>query len=61
MDNLIGKKVIISGMTLEVTAEQDDSWQCQNITTKEVIYFKKSMLENAIKLAKAEILPVQDK
>ena len=61
MDNLIGKKVIISGMTLEIISEHDDNWECQNITTKEPVYFKKSVLENAIKLAKAEILPEQDR
>lgn len=60
MDNLIGKTILISGMTLKVISDNDDKWECRNITTKEPVSFKKSVLENAIKLAKAEIISDQD-
>ena len=60
MDNLIGKKIMIAGMTIVVVADQGDSWECQNITTRETVMFKKAVLDNAIKLAKAEILSDED-
>lgn len=60
MSNLIGKKIMISGMAIEIISEHDDSWECQNITTKEPVVFKKSVLDNAIKLAKAEFITEKD-
>ena len=61
MANLIGKQILIAGMTIEVVADNDDSWECRNITTREPVVFKKTVLDNAIKLAKAEILSSQGK
>lgn len=56
MADMLGKKIVISGMTLEVIADKDDQWECRNITTQETVLFKKSVLEGAIKLAKAEVI-----
>ena len=54
MCGLIGKKLRISGMTIEVIAEEDESWVTRNITTREVVNFKKDILQKAIKPGKAE-------
>ena len=56
MDNMIGKKIMISGMAIEVISDNDEKWECRNITTKEIIFIKKSVLKNAIKLGKAELI-----
>lgn len=56
MENMIGKKIIISGMTIEIIADAGEQWQTRNITTREIVFFKKSTLENAIKLGKAEVI-----
>ncbi len=47
-------KIMISGMAIEVVADSDDRWECRNITTKETMYIKKTVLKVAIKLGKAE-------
>ena len=57
MEDMIGKKIIISGMTLEVVADEDDRWECRNMTTRETIFMKKSVIRDAIKLGKAEVIP----
>lgn len=54
MDNMIGKKFMISGMSLEIMSDAGDKWETRNITTAETVYFDKSVLLNAIKLGKAE-------
>ncbi len=59
MDNIIGKKVIISGMAIEIISDDDERWECRNITTKETVFIKKSVLKNAIKLGKAEVIEKQ--
>ena len=56
MDNMIGKKIMISGMVIDVISDNDEKWECRNITTKEIIFIKKSVLKNAIKLGKAELI-----
>jgi hypothetical protein len=56
MENMIGKKIVISGMTIEVIAEDEERWECRNMTTKETVLMKKSVIENAIKLGKAEVI-----
>ena len=53
---MIGKRIIFTGMTLEIIAENKDSWKCHNITTNESVFIKKAVLENAIKLGKAEVI-----
>jgi hypothetical protein len=55
-DKMIGKKIIISGMTIEVVADDGDRWETRNITTRETVFFKKSVLEDAIRLGKADVV-----
>ena len=43
-------------MVIEVISDNDEKWECRNITTKEIIFIKKSVLKNAIKLGKAEVV-----
>lgn len=51
---MIGKKFNISGMTVEIVSDKGESWETCNLTTRETIFFNKSVLENAIRLGKAE-------
>ena len=60
MDKLTGKKFIISGMAIEIISEDGERWETRNLTTKETVYFKKSVLQNAIKLGKAEEITASD-
>lgn len=54
MDIKVGKKFIISGMTIEVVSDDGERWETRNTTTKEIVFFDKSVLLNAVKLGKAE-------
>lgn len=54
MDKMIGKKYMISGMAIEIISDDGESWQVLNLTTRETIFFDKSVLQKAIKLGKAE-------
>lgn len=54
MDITIGQKFMISGMTIEITSDAGERWETRNITTREIVFFDKSVLLNAIKLGKAE-------
>lgn len=54
MENILGKKLIISGMTIEIIADDGDNWETHNLTTKETLFMNKLVLDNAIKLGKAE-------
>lgn len=54
MKTILGKKYYISGMVVEVISEDADRWKTRNLTTNEFVFFKKNVLENAIKLGKAE-------
>ena len=56
MDLKIGKKIIISGMTIEIISDAGEKWETRNITTKEIVFFDKSVLLNAVKLGKAEVI-----
>ena len=51
---MIGKKFMLSGMTIEIVSDAGDNWETRNITTKETVFMKKLVLEKAIKLGKAE-------
>ena len=51
---MIGKRFIISGMTIEIVADDDERWETRNITTNETVFFNKRVLQDAIKLGKAE-------
>ncbi len=54
MDIKIGQKFIISGMTIEIVSDAGEKWETCNITTREIVFFDKLVLLNAIKLGKAE-------
>ena len=54
MDIKIGKKFMISGMTIEIVSDDGERWETGNITTREIVFFDKLVLLNAIKLGKAE-------
>ena len=54
MEIKVGQKFSISGMTIEVISDEGERWKTRNITTKEMVFFDKSVLLNAIKLGKAE-------
>lgn len=60
MENMIGKKIVISGMTIEVISGDKERWECRNMTTQETVFMKKSVIENAIKLGKAEVVSALD-
>lgn len=54
MEIRIGQKYIISGMTIEIISDDGARYETRNITTREIVFFDKSVLLNAIKLGKAE-------
>lgn len=54
MDIKIGKKFMISGMTIEIVSDDGERWETRNITTREIVFFDKLVLLNAIKPGKAE-------
>lgn len=51
---MLGNKYIITGMFMEVIADEGDSWALRNHTTKETIRLDKRVLEQSLKLGKAE-------
>ena len=51
---MIGNKYLISGMIMEVVAEEGDQWKLLNHTTGETVLLAKSFLEKSIRLGKAE-------
>jgi hypothetical protein len=56
-EKMLGKKFVISGMTLEIIADAGERWETRNITTNETVFMNKDVLQNAIKLGKAEEIP----
>ena len=56
MDTMIGKKIILTGMNIEIVSDAGDRWEARNATTKETVFIDKLVLKNAIKLGKAEIV-----
>ena len=56
MNSPIGKKYSISGMTIEILSDAGDKWETRNITTKEIVMMDKKVLQNAIKLGKADVV-----
>ena len=56
MDKMIGKHIMISGMVIEIVSDAGERWEAQNTTTQETIFIDKAVLNNAIKLAKAEVV-----
>lgn len=56
MSSMIGKVIKIAGMAIEIVSENGDKWECRNLTTRENLFMAKSVIENAIKLGKAEVV-----
>ena len=54
MKKIIGKTFRISGMAIEVVSADGDRYETRNLTTRETVFFDKPVLQNAIKLGKAE-------
>jgi len=54
VNNIIGKKFVISGMSIEIISEKGDKWEARNTTTNKIVLFDKTMFEKAIKLGKTE-------
>lgn len=51
---MVGKKFIISGMVIEIVADDGERWETRNTTTRETVFFNKSVLDEAVRLGKAE-------
>jgi hypothetical protein len=60
VDEMMGKRIMISGMEIEIISDAGDRWETRNITTNETVFFNKSVLQNAIKLGKAEEIKESD-
>jgi hypothetical protein len=60
MEELIGKTIEIAGMVIEIESDDGENWQCRNLTTREPLAMKKAVIERAIKLGQAELLPGRD-
>ena len=61
MRNMIGKTIRIAGMDIEVIADEGEQCECRNITTREVLFMEKTVIENAVKLGKAEVISASPK
>lgn len=57
---MIGKKFMIAGMVIEIVSDKEDRWEARNITTHEIVFFDKSVLEKSIRLGKAEEISGSD-
>lgn len=57
---MIGKHFQISGMLVEVIADEGDQWKLLNHTTDQSFLLDKTYLEKSIKLGKAEEVPGPD-
>ena len=51
---MIGKRFSISGMTIEIIANDGERWETRNLTTRATVFLDKAVLQHAIKLGKAE-------
>lgn len=47
-------------MVIDIVSDEGGRWAARNVTTKEIVFFKKPVLENAIKLGKAEVVSDMD-
>jgi len=55
MIDLMGKRIDIAGMTLDIVADAGERWECRNTTTRETVLMDKSVIDRAIRLGKAEL------
>jgi hypothetical protein len=60
MNEMIGRKFTISGMTIEIIAEDGERWETRNLTTRATVFIDKAVLQKAIRLGKAEEISGQD-
>ena len=51
---MINRKFIITGMLMEVIADEGDKWKLLNHSTNETVLLDKTFLEKSIKLGKVE-------
>lgn len=51
---------MIAGMVIEIVSDKEDRWEARNITTHEIVFFDKSVLEKSIRLGKAEEISGSD-
>lgn len=54
VDKLIGKKLMIAGMAIEILGEDGEHYQARNLTTDQTLAIEKSVIQKAVKLGKAE-------
>jgi hypothetical protein len=54
---MIGKIVEISGMRIEILADDGDNWRCRNVTTRQELSMNKAVIDRAIRLGKADVVP----
>ena len=47
-------------MTIEIISDDEERYECRNMTTKETVFMNKPVIENAIKLGKAEVITSLD-
>lgn len=57
---MIGKRFLISGMSIEIVADAGDRWETRNLTTNETVFIKKDVLDHAIRFGKAEEIAASD-
>jgi hypothetical protein len=57
---MIGKIIEIAGMRIEILEDDGDSWKCRNVTTRQRLTMKKAVIDRAIRLAQAEVVPRED-
>lgn len=53
---MIGKKIRIAGMLIEIVSDDGENWSCRNVTMGEPLVMKKTLIEKAIKLGQAEVV-----
>ncbi|MCP5413373.1 MAG: hypothetical protein H6961_01945 [Chromatiaceae bacterium] len=53
---MIGKKIRIAGMLIEIVSDDGENWSCRNVTMGEPLVMKKALIEKAIKLGQAEVV-----
>lgn len=57
---MLGQRLVISGMTIEIIADRQDQWQLRNLTTGQTLLMAKDTLDNALRLGKAEPIASDD-
>ena len=58
---MIGKQFIITGMLMEVVADEGEKWKLRNHTTNETLLMDKAFLDKSIRLGKVEEVPARNR